>query len=215
MKAIREIRRLASPVQLPQSLAFGGGRVWLGSRATHRIYELDPADWQTIRSEWPVIGTPWGLAWLGEELRVVCSDGSDQDGARMLLRFRPGQGFDAAFRFPCPDDSGSQLSFDGRAVYLSQWYRQRLVELDAACQVVREFPAPHQICGQTFARGAFHLVTTDDENTDEYWLTRLDPQTGLTEDLARIPFAARALAHDGTHFWTNHRERHEIVCFEL
>ena len=33
------------------------------------------------------------------------------------------------------------------------------------------------------------------------------------DDLARIPFAARALAFDGTNFWTNHREQNQIVSF--
>jgi hypothetical protein len=32
-------------------------------------------------------------------------------------------------------------------------------------------------------------------------------------DLARIPFAARALAFDGERFWTNHREQNQIVSF--
>ena len=38
--------------------------------------------------------------------------------------------------------------------------------------------------------------------------------TGEFTDLARIPFAARALAYDGARFWTNHREANEIVAFE-
>ena len=59
------------------------------------------------------------------------------------------------------------------------------------------------------------MVTTDDEETTDYWLTRLDlrEENPKSEDLARIPFAARALTFDGTHFWTNHREQNEIVCF--
>ncbi|MBS0658260.1 MAG: hypothetical protein JSR82_08450 [Verrucomicrobia bacterium] len=214
MTSLRELRRLTSPAPLPQSLAFAGDTLWLGSRGTHRIYELDAASLQ-VRSEWPCLGTPWGLTWLGEELRVVCSDGDDMEGERVLLRFLPGQGFDPNFRFPCPEDAGSQLSFDGQTVFLSQWYKQRLVALDAECRIVRELPVPHQICGQVFAQGAFHLVTTDDEDHGDYWLTRLDPATGRTEDLAVIPFAARALAHDGRHFWTNHRAQHELVCFEI
>jgi len=39
------------------------------------------------------------------------------------------------------------------------------------------------------------------------------PATPKIEDLARIPFQARALAWDGKRFWTNHRERHQIVSF--
>lgn len=214
MNDIRELRRLASPAPRPQSLFFAGDTLWLGSRGTQRLYELDAASLQ-VRSEWPAIGTPWGIASLGKELRTVCSDGDDMEGARVILRFVPGEGFDPNFRLPCPEDTGSQLSFDGTTLFLSQWYKQRLVALDAQGQILREHRVPHQITGHVFAMGAFYLATTDDENTNDYWLTRLDPKTGETKDLARIPFGARAMAHDGTHFWTNDREAHEIVCFEV
>ena len=53
------------------------------------------------------------------------------------------------------------------------------------------------------------------EETIDYWLTRVDlrPVEAKIDDLVRIPFAARALAFDGVHFWTNHREQNQIVSF--
>jgi len=58
-------------------------------------------------------------------------------------------------------------------------------------------------------------VTTDDEESDDYFLGKIGGDgTGAFTDLARIPFAARALAFDGSRFWTNHREANEIVAFE-
>jgi hypothetical protein len=58
-------------------------------------------------------------------------------------------------------------------------------------------------------------VTTDDETAGEYFLTKVAAGNGnASEDLARIPFAARALAYDGSRFWTNHREANQIVAFE-
>ena len=64
-----------------------------------------------------------------------------------------------------------------------------------------------------FVDGFIFLVTTDAEETTDYWLTRVDPRPAapIIDDLVHIPFAARALAFDGTHFWTNHREQHQIV----
>ena len=69
-----------------------------------------------------------------------------------------------------------------------------------------------------FVDGVLYLVTTDAEETNEYWLTRVDLKAaGAGEptwvDVARIPFQARALAWDGTKFWTNHREQNQIVAF--
>jgi hypothetical protein len=63
--------------------------------------------------------------------------------------------------------------------------------------------------------GIIWLVTTDAEETNDYWLTRVDPRPTIPqiEDVARVPFQARALAWDGEHFWTNHREQNEIVAF--
>jgi hypothetical protein len=63
----------------------------------------------------------------------------------------------------------------------------------------------------------FYLITTDDEASDEYWLTRVDAHGEWPQsvNLARVPFAARALAFDGVRFWTNHRESDEIVAFAM
>ena len=77
---------------------------------------------------------------------------------------------------------------------------------------------PHGICGQVFVDGVLYLVTTDAEETNEYWLTRVEmTSAGLGEptcaDVARIPFQARALAWDGTKLWPNHREQNQIVAF--
>ena len=89
------------------------------------------------------------------------------------------------------------------------------ITLDDAGGVEDVIHAPHGICGQVFVGHLLYLVTTDAEETTDYWLTRVDPRgdTPLIEDVARIPFAARSLAFDGERFWTNHREQDQIVCF--
>jgi hypothetical protein len=43
MENIRERRRLASPAPKPQSLAWDGATLWMGSRETRRDYALDSA----------------------------------------------------------------------------------------------------------------------------------------------------------------------------
>ncbi len=184
----------------------------MGSRDTKRIYAINPATW-TVSWETAAPGTPWGLAWVGTELRVICGETSEDN--RIIRRCVPGQGFDPDFRLPCPDDSGAQLGWDGRRLTVSQWYPKKLLTLGSDGKVERLIQVPHGICGQVFVEGCFYLVTTDAEETTEYWLTRVDPRpaTPRIEDLARIPFPARALAFDGKNFWTNHREQSQIVCF--
>ena len=212
MKAIQELQRRASPAPRPQSLAWDGTTLWMGSIQTSRIYAINPATW-TVGWETPAPGKPWGMAAVGGELRVIC--GETEDDHRIIRRCLPGHGFDPKFGLPCPDDCGSQLGWDGRRLHLSQWYPRKVLVLGDDGQVERTIPLPHGVCGQVIVGGFLHLVTTDAEESTDYWLTRVDPRpaTAKIDDLLHIPFAARALAFDGRNFWTNHREQHEIVSF--
>ena len=150
---------------------------------------------------------------VGDELRVICGE-TDEDH-RIIRRFVPGHGFKNSDAIPCPEDTGSQLGYDGDRLYVSQWYQRRILSLDERGHVGTVVDVPHGICGQVVLDGCFYLVTTDDESTNDYWLTRVDARNGSpkSEDIARIGFPARALAFDGSRFWTNHRERDQIVAF--
>jgi hypothetical protein len=212
LPTITELQRLPSPAPSPQALAFDGDTLWMGSRETRRIYAIDPRTW-TARDEGEAPGTPYGFAVVGDELRAIC--GEDPDDSRFVRRFVPGHGWPSAGRVACPDDTGSYLGFDGDRLYVTQWYRQRIVSVDDAGDVGTIIAVPHGICGCVIVEGRFFLATTDDETTTDYWLTRVDARgpTPVVTDIARIGFAARSLAFDGERFWTNHRERNEIVAF--
>lgn len=210
MKDITELRRLASPAPRPQCLVFDGPALWMGSIGTSRIYEIDPAAW-TVKRDFAAPGKPWGMTCVGPDLRVLCGEGEDDD--RFIRKFSPFAGFDPAFRIHCPGDTGSQLGWDGKTLHLNQWHRQRVVALSGDGAIVKCYDVPHWICGQVIADGAIWVVATDVEESNDYLLTRIDPATGKTSDLARIPFPARGLAWDGKAFWTNWREKHETVCF--
>lgn len=215
MHDVRELLRLPSPAPAPQSLAYDGQTLWMGSRETRRIYGIDPLHWQ-VTEEVQAPGIPWGMTVVGDELRVICGEGAEDH--RTIRRFIPGHGFRTEGAIPCPDDTGSQLGFDGERLYVSQWYNRRLLSLDLADGSVGTIvDVPHQICGQVILNGIFHLVTTEDEESDDYFLTTVDARSGppLAIDVARIPFKARALAHDGGRFWSNHRAANEIVAFDL
>ena len=212
MKDIQELQRLASPAPKPQSLAWDGTTLWMGSRETHRIYAINPTTW-TVGREIAAPGVPWGMTACNGELRVICGETAEDN--RVIRRCVPGKGFDEKFRIPCPDDTGAQLGWDGRRLHVSQWYSKKVLGLSPAGKVERVILAPHGICGQVIVDDVFYLVTTDAVETNEYFLTRIDARSGPPQcaDLARIPFAARALAFDGRNFWTNHREQNQIVSF--
>lgn len=214
MKSIVELQRRASPVSRPQALFVDETTIWVSSRDTKRLYALDRSSWEiTWETAAPGNETPWGVTKVGGTLFVVCGSDIDDVDDRRIRRVLPGTGFDPDFDWPCPNGMGSHLSHDGTGLVLSQWYEKKLIALDGAGKSRRVLQASHGIVGHCFASGAFFLATCDDEASDNYWLTRMDPASGRSEDLARIGFAARALAFDGVNFWTNHREQHEIVCF--
>jgi hypothetical protein len=144
---------------------------------------------------------------------VLC--GETAEDHRVIRRFVPGVGFDATWAQPCPDDAGSQLGFFGGKLHVSQWYPKKVLTLSVDGKVERVIQLSRGICGQVWVDGLIYLITTDAEETNEYWLTRVDPRpaTPVIEDVAHVPFQARALAWDGAKFWTNHREQNQIVAF--
>jgi outer membrane protein assembly factor BamB len=212
MKPITELRRLPSPAPKPQSLAWDGKVLWMGSRQTKEIFAIDPAAWKVL---WQTTapGVPYGMTAVNGELRVICSETADDN--RFVRRLIPYRGFDSAWGIQCPDDTGSQLGWDGQRLNVSQWYPKKVIAIDEKGAAVRVIAAPHGICGQVWVGSQLYLASTDAEETLDYFLTKIDPGTTppTAQDIAHIPFAARALAFDGTHFWTNHREQNEIVCF--
>ncbi|MBC7369484.1 MAG: hypothetical protein H7343_22170 [Undibacterium sp.] len=203
-----------APFPKPQAITVDGGALWLSSRKTKRLYNLDRA---TLAVTWecavPDNDTVWGATKVGDDVYVVCgADAADVD-ARRIRRVRPSVGFDPAFSVPCPDGMGSHLSHDGTSLVLSQWYPRKLISIGADGKPGRVFTAPHQVVGHCFAQGAFYLATTTDEGSNDYFIERLDPATGKCEMLARLGFSARGLAFDGANFWTNHREVDQVVTF--
>lgn len=213
MNNITERQRLASPAPKPQSLAWDGTTLWMGSRETKRLYAINPVAW-TVAAEIAAPGTPWGMTFVGSELLVICGETAEDN--RIIRRCIPGKGFDAEFGVPCPDDAGAQLGWDGKNLHVSQWYPKKILALADDGTVVRVINVPHGICGQVIVGDFIYLVTTDAEETNEYFLTRVDPRpaTSKINVVARIGFSARALAWDGKNFWTNHREADQIVSFK-
>jgi hypothetical protein len=214
MKTITEVTRMLSPAPRPQALACDGTTLWMGSIDTCRMYEIDVTHW-TVRSESSAPGKPWGTTVMGDELRVLCGEG-DEDN-RIIRKFIPGHGFKNHGAIPCPDDTGSHLSYDGDRLYVSQWYQKRIVSLDDDGNVGSIVEAPRGVAGHCVHEGLFYILGTDDEESDQYFITRIDARNGSPkiDDLAHVPFHARALAFDGQRFWTNHRENNEIVAFTI
>ena len=214
LKTITEVMRMPSPAPRPQALAADGDVLWMGSLETCRLYAIDIAHW-TVREETKAPGKPYGATVMGDELRVLLSEGEEDH--RIIRRYISGHGFKNEGAIACPDDTGSQLAFDGDRLYVSQWYNKKILSLDSSGKVGSVIDAPHGICGQVIVGGVFYVLGTDDEDSNLYFLTRIDARNGSpkVEDVAHVNFQGRSLAYDGSRFWSNHREKHEMVAFTV
>jgi hypothetical protein len=213
LPVITELERLESPATTPQALAWHQGELWFGSRDLKRIYQMDRARWQ-VSEEIEAPGIPWAAVSVGDALWFTLGEGADDD--RYLRRYVPGKGF-AEPGIPCPDFTGSYLGYDGEHLYLSQWYKFRILKLDEKGNIMREIQVGAEISGHTFVDGIIYVLLGTEQNGGDWRLARLDPGEKIpkVEELARVPFQCRSLAFDGDRLWTNHREADRIVCFEL
>lgn len=205
---------MPAPAPTPQALAWHANALWIGSRDARRVYNVDPATW-TVTQEMAAPGIPWAAVSTGDALRFTVGEGADDD--RYVRHFTPEGGFADAGRFACPEVTGSYLSYDGEHLYLSQWYHQRILKLDAAGNILRVIAVGAEICGHTFVDGTIYLLRGTEAGEERWHIARLDPQqeTPVVEDLARVPFPCRSLAYDGAQFWTNHRAAGQTVAFTL
>jgi hypothetical protein len=211
---VMEKRRLRSPATTPQALAWDGqnNALWMGSRDLRHIYAIDPQN-GTVLKQQEAPGIPWAAVALNGELRFTI--GEDPDDDRYIYRYTAENGFSKMFA--CPDFTGSYLSFDGEHLYMSQWYKKRVLKFDHQGKVVREIDVGAEICGHSFAHGTLYVVCGQ-EQPDENWRivrVNLQEKTPIVEDIAIVPFASRSLTFDGELFWSNHRAKDMIISFAL
>ena len=211
---IIEKRRLSSPASTPQALAWDSTRnvLWVGSRDLLRIYTIDPLSW-TVLEETEAPGIPWAAVALNGELRFTIGEGADDD--RYIYRYTPEDGFSKMF--VCPEFTGSYLSFDGKNLYMSQWYKKRVLKFDDHGNVIREIDIGAEICGHTFADGSLYVLRGQEQPNEDWRIARLNLQeeTPVVEDIAVLPFACRSLTFDGELFWSNYRAKDTIISFAL
>jgi hypothetical protein len=212
LPVINETRR-PSPAITPQALAAQPGVLWMGSRDLRRVYKIDVESW-TVVQETEAPGIPWAAVSTGDVLRFTLGEGPEDD--RYLRSYDPARGF-GEDRIACPDLTGSYLSFDGTHLYLSQWYKHRILKLDATGNVLRAIDVGAEICGHVFVDGTIYVLRGVETPNEDWRIARLDPRQETPEvtDLATVPFACRSLTFDGANFWTNHRAVNEIVSFTL
>jgi hypothetical protein len=151
---IIQIRRLASPAITPQALAWHSNKLWMGSRDLRRIYAINTESW-TVVSETEAPGIPWAAVSTNGTVRFTIGEGVDDD--RYIRAYDPAAGFGMG-RIACPEFTGSYLSFDGDHLYLSQWYKHRILKLDANGRILRIIDVGAEISGHVFVDGLIYVL---------------------------------------------------------
>ena len=232
--SIIEKRRLKSPTVTPQARAWDGKQLWVSSRDLGFFYKLDPTG-SRVTEEVDPPGVIWAAVATNGAIHLTIGKGMNDD--RYVYRYDQKSGFSK--QFACPDLTGSYLSYDGKNLYLSQWYEQRILKMDSDGKVAGTIEVGAEICGHAFANGALHVVRGTEnvprptyaggkptpekfkggakEGDEQWWIARIDPRDKNSEvvDVAKVPFGARSLTFDGQNFWSNHRAANETVCFSL
>jgi hypothetical protein len=211
---IKELGRFPSPAPAPQALAWEGNKLWMGSRDSRQIYVIDPENWTVIDQQEPP-GVPWAAVAANGRFYFTIGEGPNDD--RYIRRFISGMGFSDKDKIACPGFTGSYLSYDGEDLYLSQWYKHRIVNLDASGNISRVIKIGAEVSGHTFVDGMIYVLRGTERDGESWTIARLDPREEKPEitDIAIVPFACRSLTFDGTNFWSNHRAANEIVSFAM
>ena len=234
LPTVRELKRFRSPTITPQALAWDGKQLWMSSRDLGFFYKLNAGGSKIVEEVDPP-GVIWAAVATNGSIHVTIGKGTEDN--RYVYRYEPNKGFTKLFA--CPDFAGSYLGHDGKNLYMSQWYEQRILEFDEKGTIVRKIDVGGEICGHTFANGAIYVLHGTEnvprpqyaggpptparfksgtkEGQEQWWIARLDPRDDKPEvvDIAKVPFAARSLTFDGKSFWSNHRAANETICFAL
>jgi outer membrane protein assembly factor BamB len=213
VEELAEIVRIPSPAPAPQALAFDGASLWVGSWETNRVHCID-AHQGNVLEEALAPGKPVGATVVGDEIFFVVAEEGD---ARFIRRFVPGHGFKTKSGWPCPDDSGSFLAFDGTGLWLTQRHNKRALALDANANVVRTIDIAEEIIGAAFVDERLYLSLWLGAERGGCFIAYLEPkaETPKLTSVARSPFAATSLARDGDRLWTNDFSGNEIVAFAI
>ncbi len=213
MESVTELEHLTAPAGKPQPLAFLGDTLYVGAWETDSIYAIDP-ETGAVRGTIAAPGKPYGLAVLNGTIYAVLAVGEADD--RYLYKFSPAHGFDESSKVALPDLSGSHLASDGEQLYLLQMGKRQIVTLDGNGAMKREIPSKTRFAGITIASGALYGIAGDDE-LDNLYLAKIDASgaEASATGIAKVAESTRGLAHDGTNFWTSHRDDNEIISFKI
>src|SRR5438445_13225723 len=144
-------------------LAWDGSHMWAGDYEARSIFELDEAG--AIVKTYAAPGKPVGFAFAEGRLAAVI--GHPETDNRTIRFFDPSSHawLDRVLR--CPDDTGSQLAWDGGHLWLSERHNKLLLQLHADGTVKHSIDVPHEVTGFAWLGATVWLDLRVDKGVSE------------------------------------------------
>jgi hypothetical protein len=186
---------LVKPAPNIVGLAWDGASLWAGDWETCTLFRL-AAD-GAIQAQLAAPGRVVGMTFVDGTLFAVIADPGSDD--RSIHRFNPSKGLWDDGPMRCPDDTGSQLSWDGERLWLSQRFNQRVLRLSASGSIEHEIEMPAPVIGIHWSGPTLWANLRFDKETSD--VTRFAREGAPAERLERYPSSFVSLAFDGSGFW--------------
>jgi hypothetical protein len=186
---------LPKPARNVVGLAWDGTALWAGDWETCTLFRLT-AD-GAIGAQFAAPGRMVGMTFVDGTLFAVIGDRETDD--RSIHRFNQSSGTWDAGALRCPDDTGSQLSWDGERLWLSQRYNKRVLRLSLQGSIEHEIEVPAEVTGIHWSGTALWTNLRFEKGASD--ITRFAHAGAAAERLERYPSSFVSLAFDGSGFW--------------
>ncbi len=175
-------------------LAWDGRRLWAGDWETRSLMRLTAEG--AIEERFDAPGRVVGMTYSDGVIYAVTSGENDD---RSIHRFVPARGAWDDWRLRCPDDTGSQLSWDVTHLWLSQRYDKRALRLATDGTVEQTIDLPVQVTGIHWDGPTLWANLRFDKGTSD--ITRLSAGGQVLEKAEHHEQSFASLAFDGSGFW--------------
>jgi hypothetical protein len=186
---------LPKPAPNIVGLAWDGASLWAGDYDSSTLFRL--AENGTAAARFAAPGRMVGMTFVGDDLVAVISDPASDN--RSIHRFHTASERWDSSVLRCPDDTGSQLSWDGERLWLSQRANKRVLRLAADGTIEHTIDVPAEITGIHWSGPSLWANLRFEKGASD--IVRFAREGAEAERLGHYPSSYVSLAYDGAGFW--------------
>lgn len=190
------VATMGKPSASTVGLAWDGARLWAGDFDAQSLFQLENDGTKSA-----TFGAPGRLVGLAFAEKLLAAVVSHPDTDNRTIRF-----FDPAAQtwldrlIRCPDDTGSQLAWDGGHLWLTQRYNKQLLQLHDDGTVKHSIEVPYEITGLHWMGATAWMNVRVEKGFSD--VAKRGPGASAPVLVERLPGSLASLAYDGECFWT-------------